>query len=167
MQMNDVYVECLVKAKSSFALKVLEGILVVVTIGAGFLAMLRFVEFVIIAIVAAIAAYFVYLSSDVEYEYLYLDKEISIDKVMAKSKRKRIGTYTVDRMEILAPINSYHLDEYKNRNVAQKDYSAGPGEKADGRYVLYYEGGEKLILSPSTELVNALRNVAPRKVFLD
>ena len=48
-----------------------------------------------------------------------------MDKVMAKAKRKRVATYSIDRLEILAPIKSYHLDNYKNRNVKVKDYSIG------------------------------------------
>ena len=55
--------------------------------------------------------------TDLEYEYLYLDKELSVDKIMAKSKRKRVGTYSLDRMEVFAPVYSYHLDNFKNRQV--------------------------------------------------
>ncbi len=165
--MNDVYVECLVQAKSSMLLKVLQVLLIAITIATGLLGLMGFIVFLIVAVVAGAAAYFVYLSADIEYEYLYLDKEITIDKVMAKTKRTRVGVYSISKMEILAPINSYRLGDYKNRDVKEKDYSAGPGEEKDDRYVLYYEGGERLILSPTTEMVNALRNVAPRKVFMD
>ena len=28
-----------------------------------------------------------------EYEYLYLDRELTIDKVMAKTRRKRVAVY--------------------------------------------------------------------------
>ena len=86
---------------------------------------------------------------------------------MAKSRRKRVGTYSVDRMEILAPVKSYHLDGFKNRNVKVKDYSIGEELQPDKRYAMFYEGGEKILLSPSEELVKAVRSVAPRKVFLD
>jgi len=30
---------------------------------------------------------------------------------------------------------------------------------------MYYEGGEKILLSPNEELVKVLKNMAPRKVF--
>ena len=90
-----------------------------------------------------------------------------MDKVLAKSKRKRVATYSVDRMEILAPIKSHQLDNYKNRNVKEKDFSIGEVCQPDLRYAMYYEGGEKLILSPSEALVKAIKNVAPRKVFMD
>ena len=86
---------------------------------------------------------------------------------MAKAKRKRVATYSIDRLEILAPIKSYHLDNYKNRNVKVKDYSIGEELQPDLRYVMYYEGGEKVLLSPSPELVKVIKTVAPRKVFTD
>ena len=92
-------------------------------------------------------------------------KELSVDKIMAKSKRKRVGTYSLDRMEVFAPVYSYHLDNFKNRQVKEKDYSIGEVLQPDGRYAMYYEGGEKILLSPNEELVKVLKNMAPRKVF--
>ena len=165
--MSDVYVECLVKAKQSAGGKVGKFLLVTLTVIFGLITLAGIGVALIVAVVTGLGAYFVNLYTDVEYEYLYLDKELTVDKVMAKSKRKRVGTYTVERMEVLAPIKSYHLDSFKNRTVKEKDYSIGEELQPDKRYVLYYEGGEKLILSPSEELVKALKNVAPRKVFMD
>ena len=164
----DTYVECLVKAKQSGVGKFFKMLLTMLTVmfvimmfmGGGPVAL-------IVAAITGIGAYFVNLNTDLEYEYLYVDKELSIDKVMAKTKRKRIGTYQVDRMEICAPFNSYHLDDYRKRNAKEKDYSIGEELKPDRRYIIYYEGGEKLILSPNEELIKALKNVAPRKVFTD
>jgi len=103
----------------------------------------------------------------VEYEYLYLDKEISVDRIMAQSRRKRMADYGLERMEVFAPIGSRHLDNFRKRDVKEIDYSTGKEEEPDGRYVMYYEGGVKVIFSPSEEFVNALYNAAPRKVFKD
>ena len=87
---------------------------------------------------------------------------------MAKSKRKRVATYQLDRVEILAPFKSYHLDNYRNRNVNKtKDYSIGEELQPDRRFIMYYEGGEKVILSPSEEMIKVMKNVAPRKIFAD
>ena len=54
--------------------------------------------------------------------------------------------YSLDRMEVFAPVYSYHLDNFKNRQVKEKDYSIGEVLQPDGRYAMYYEGGEKLSL---------------------
>lgn len=166
--MSDAYVECLVKAKPSMLGKFFKYVLIVLTVLLAFLMFLTMnVILLILAVAAGLGAYFVNLFTDLEYEYLYLDKELTIDKVMAKSKRKRVAVYQLDRVEILAPIKSYHLDNYKNRNVKEKDYSIGYEEQPDLRYAMYYEGGEKLILSPSADLIKVMRNAAPRKVFAD
>lgn len=165
--MSETYVECLVKAKQKTGMKLLKYLLIGLTVVFGLLALMGFVMALIAAVITGVGAYFVNLYSDLEYEYLYLDKELVIDKVMAKSKRKRVATYQLDRMEILAPIHSYQLDNYKNRQVKIKDYSIGEELKPDLRYALFYEGGEKLILSPSEEMIKVMRSAAPRKVFLN
>lgn len=164
--MSDMYVECLVKAKGSKAIKFFSGLLVALAVLFVFVMMVFGLAIVLVA-ACGIGAYLLNLYSDVEYEYLYLDKEISVDRVLAKSNRKRMAVYSVDRMEIFAPIKSYQLDNYKNRNVKVKDYSIGVELQPDKRYVMYYEGGEKIILSPSPEFIKAMKNAAPRKVFTD
>ncbi len=168
--MSDTYVECLVKAKQSTMGKIFKVLLIVLTvifgIGAFILPGIGLICF-IVAVVTGVGAYFVNMYTDLEYEYLYLDKELVVDKVMAKSKRKRVASYSVDRMEVLAPVNSYHLDNYRNRNVREKDFSIGEVLQPDLRYAMYYEGGEKVLLSPSEAMVKALKSVAPRKVFND
>lgn len=166
--MSDAYVECLVKAKPSMMGRFLKYLLIVLTVIFAFLMMLimNIIPF-LLAIAAGAGAYFVNMFTDLEYEYLYLDKELTVDKVMAKSKRKRVAVYQLDRIEILAPFKSYRLDGFRNRTVKEKDYSIGYEDKPDLRYVMYYEGGEKLILSPSPEMIKVMKNVAPRKVFTD
>lgn len=165
--MSETYVECLVKKESSTLGKLARIVLIMVTVVFALLMLMGYVLAFFVALAAGVGAYFVYLHTDVEYEYLYLDKEISVDKIMAKTKRKRIATFETERLEVLAPIKSYHLDNYRNRTVKTTDYSIGREEQPDERYVMYYDGSQKIILSPSEELVKAIRNVAPRKVFTD
>lgn len=165
---NDTYVECLVKAKQSPMAKFFSILLISLTVLFGIATLVLMMPLaLILAVITGVAAYFLNLYSNLEYEYLYLDRDLVIDKIMAKSKRKRIATYSVDRIEILAPIKSYHLDNYKNRNVKILDYSIREELQPDRRYAMYYEGGVKVILSPSEEIVKALKNVGPRKVFTD
>lgn len=167
INMSDMYVECLIKAKQKAVGKFFKIFLIMLAAMFGFLTLLGVVVAFVAAVLCAVGAYFVNLHTDIEYEYLYVDKELTIDKVLAKTKRKRMGVYHLDRMEIVAPIRSYHLDNYKNRQVKELDYSIGEELKPDERYAIYYEGGQKLILSPSEDLVKVMKNVAPRKVFME
>lgn len=164
--MSDIYVECLVQKKRAFGGRLLVGSLITLAVLSFLLMMIVNLVFLVF-LAALLGAYIAHIYTNIEYEYLYFDRELVIDKVLAKTKRKRIGTYSVDRMEVMAPIRSYHLDAFKHREGKVKDYSIGEELQPDQRYVIYYEGGEKLILSPSEELVKAMKNISPRKIFMD
>lgn len=139
--MSDAYVECLVKAKPSMPGKFFKYFLYLLTAA---LLILMFMTLnmilFLLAVAAGVGAYFVGLYTDLEYEYLYLDKELTIDKVMGKAKRKRVAVYQLERMEIFAPVKSYHLDNFRNRQTKDKDYSIGYEDQPDLRYAMYYEG---------------------------
>ena len=165
-QMNETYVEWLVKKKTPAWMTLLK---IPSMMLAGCFILIGFVFFpaFLVGIALGIGAYIVYLNADLEYEYLYLDKELAVDKIMAKTRRKRVVSYQLDRIEILAPIKSYRLDNYRKRQAKVKDYSIGEELQPDRRYLMFYEGGEKIVLSPSEELIKVMKNAAPRKVFSD
>lgn len=163
---SETYVECLVAKKPSFMTRFLKTLLIMLTVCFVLIGIV-FVPALLVAIATGVGAYFAYMNADIEYEYLYLDKEITIDKVMAKSKRKRAAVYDVNRMDILAPINSHRLDSYKNRGTKTSDYSSGVDGQPDKRYMMVCDGDVKVILEPSAEMVKAIQMVAPRKVFTD
>lgn len=164
--MNEIYVELLVKKKTPVYmafLKILTIMLAVCFILVGTILW----PALIIGVVMIIAAYFIYLNADLEYEYLYLDKELTVDKIMAKTKRKRVATFDMTKMEIMAPINSHHLDSYKNRKNKSVDFSSGEVKQPDVRFMFFYDGRTKVIFEPDEELYKAIYMIAPRKVFKD
>ncbi|MBQ7839004.1 MAG: hypothetical protein IJ390_00730 [Lachnospiraceae bacterium] len=164
--MSESYVECLVARKQSGgwnALKVFLTVLMVICIIGGMV----FYPILLLALAAGVGAYFVAQRANVEYEYLYVDKEVTVDKIMNKTKRKKAESFDLDSVEIFAPIKSWHLDGKQNGNYKVTDYSSGVEEKPDKRYVMIYKGGRKIIFEPSVAMVKAMQNVAPRKVFLD
>ena len=81
--MNETYVECLVKKETPIYMKLLK--ILTIMLAACFV-ILGFITLIamIIGVLLCVAAYFVYLNCDLEYEYLYVDKELSVDKIMAK-----------------------------------------------------------------------------------
>mgnify|MGYP006928122122 CR=1 FL=1 len=164
--MNESYVECLVAKKPSGGLAVLKIVLIVVTV-IGFIGGMVLLPLLIVAVAAGVGAYFASMHANMEYEYLYVDREISVDKIFNKTRRKRAEKFEVDRMEIFAPINSWHMDDYKNRQFKTTDYSSGVAGQPDRRYVMIYNGEKKVIFEPSEAMVKAIQSVAPRKVFLD
>lgn len=165
--MNETYVEWLVKRKTPAYMTLLKFLTIILAAGFILLGAAGYLLAMIIGIVFGVAAYFVSLNADLEYEYLYVDKELTVDKVLAKSKRKRVAVYDIEKMEILAPVNSWHLDNYKNRADKTVDYSSGEEKQPDHRFVFYYDGQKRVIIEPNEEMIKAITMVAPRKVFKD
>jgi hypothetical protein len=164
--MADTYIECLIRVKKAVWAKFVKLLLIMVAIAFAVIGLVVPVSF-LIAVAVGIIAFMFNLYTNIEYEYLYLDRELIIDRILAQSKRKRIGVYGIDRVELMAPINSYHLDSHKNRTVKTIDLSDKEVGPPDRRYVIYYEGNLRLLITPTESIVKAMKNLAPRKIFLD
>jgi len=166
--MNETYVEVLVKRKDTFGGKLLRTFMIVLTIMSVLLGLFLGQSILLLAaLIFGFLAYLARIRTSLEYEYLYIDKEISIDKIYAQTKRKRAEKMELERIEIIAPIKSYRLDNYKNRTIKAIDYSSGVLEQPDKRYVIYYDGVKKYIIEPTPAMIKAIQQVAPRKVFTD
>ena len=165
--MSETYVECLVARKPSAVMTFLKFLLIMFTVVFLLFGLVGYIVFLIAGIVTGIGAYFATMNSNIEYEYLYVDKEISVDKVMAKSRRKKAGSFSIEQMEVFAPLNSHRLDSYRNRDTKTVDYSSGIAAQPERRYMMVCNGGTRVILEPNEALIKAVQNVAPRKVFTD
>ncbi|MCR4584587.1 MAG: DUF6106 family protein [Lachnospiraceae bacterium] len=168
----DTYIEYMVKRKSGpkeMAIRYLCMFLIILSVVAAVMLMYPPVLIITVGLWAAYR-YLVYPLTDIEYEYLYVDRSLTVDKIMAKEKRKTVATYEIDRLEILAPMGSHRLDEFKSRDLKTADYSSGteiPEDAEDMRYVMIYEGGLKIVLDLTKEFVKIIQNNSPRKVFFD
>ncbi len=72
--------------------------------------------FLLAAVVLGIACYFIVPKTDLEYEYLFVNGEMDIDMVMAKSKRKKAKTVNIREADLVAPLDSHRLDYYNSNS---------------------------------------------------
>lgn len=165
--MNESYVELLVKRQTPMKDKILFGFVVACTVVFAFLYFATSNLLMLLGLVAfGVATYFAYMNTNLEYEYLYVDKELTVDKIMARSNRKKVTQISLERLEVFAPVNSWHVADYKNRLVGKvPDYSSGLADA--NPYLLVYNGQSGVIIEPNEELIKVLKNIAPRKVFTD
>jgi hypothetical protein len=172
--MNELdYVECIVKRKTSPLFVFLKFVCIILAVisALGFMtgigAIIGMIVTLAFTVFFGFMAFLCNLNSNIEYEYQYCEKEVTVDKILNKNSRKRVGKFETERMEAFGPINSYHLDEFKNKNYQVLDFSDGEVHQPDTRYALYYDGRQKLIMNPDERLVAAVYQVAPRKTFKD
>ena len=163
--MNDTYVEVLVPRKKNPLVGVGRILMYVLAVVCFLLTFAKGVFFVGV-IAFACLAYFVFPRFDIEYEYLYLDKELSIDKIMSKEKRAKVMDIDLEKMEIMARSNSHELDSYRARGLKEHDFTSG--EDGMAVYTIVFESGREgtilVNIEPGEEMLRAIRNVFPRKV---
>lgn len=162
--MNETYYEIMVEKKKSQVMKTAQIATAIMTVFFVFSMMMGMFFGLIFAIASGAASYFLKLFNSVEYEYLYIDKELQIDRILAKNKRKRMETIDLNEFEILAPIRSHELDRYRNQNAKKLDYSSGDESQNASKYMLVVKG-KQIIFEPTEEMVKTIRMFAPRKVF--
>lgn len=160
--MSDFYTEQLIKKQTGMKDVVIKAVLVAVAI-VSVLTVFIFPMGLLIPIIVIALVWFLMTRLNVEYEYLYVNGDLDIDKIMNKSKRKRVFSANVDSMELLAPVNSPRLDQFQNARVI--NLSSG---NADARlYALIVSGNgqmSKLIFEPNDTIIEGIYMLAPRKV---
>lgn len=160
--MNNSYVEHLVKGKDSIlwkALFVVSVILAAVSLGFAMVNMFGILLFIAFSVVV----YFVWLNTSIEYEYLYIDGEFSVDAVLHKSRRKKLVNVKASDLIICAPVNS---DEVKyNANGAKLLDVAGECREQDRYVYVYNQGSQKVAMTfEMTEaLEKEIRYYTPQK----
>ncbi|MCR4792814.1 MAG: DUF6106 family protein [Lachnospiraceae bacterium] len=162
--MDKGYYEFLVKGKPNMGAKigkVVFFILAVLFIGVALL--LGSMILIVAGIAFGVGAYFVSGYTDVEYEYLYLDKELSVDRVYNKERRKHAETFKMDKVQMFAPEKSSKLDNYGNvSGMKVTDYSCPDEKNGLKRFVMIYEGGRKIFFTLDEEMIKAFKNTTPR-----
>ncbi len=165
-------IEVVVSRKPNTLFKFLRVLLIMLAVCFLFLGLVGIMAAFIPGIGCLVGYYFVNMNVGIDYEYSYVQKELRIAKIMNKERRKEVATYDLEKMEILAPVRSWHLDSYKNKQIAKDvDYSSGEEKQPDPCYYLYLEGNTRLKLElegeEAMQLLDAVKQMAPRKVFTD
>ena len=114
--MGDFYTEQLIKKQGDMKDLVIKAVLVAVAI-VSVLTVFIFPMGLIFPIIVIAMVWFLISRLNVEYEYLYVNGDLDIDKIMNKSKRKRVFSTNVKEMELFAPVNSERLEQFKNSKV--------------------------------------------------
>lgn len=166
--MSDLYTEHLVKRKTPASAKAIKILMIVVTVVAVLAAMMISPIVWVVALGMILLDYFKLGSFDLEYEYLYVNGELDIDKIMSQQKRKRVASYDMSDMEILAPTNSHELDSYRNnRNLKIANYSSQEENAKTYTMIISKEGNmEMVILEPNDIILKDIQRMNPRKVKL-
>ena len=161
---DDAYAEWLVKRKDpiyAIPVKILMAVLCLVSL----LIAMQTAFGAILLIAVGIAAYFVFINLSVEFEYLVVEGDVSIDRILARSRRKKVLDCKKEEIQIVAPSDSYMLKDYEKTGMKVKDCTSGRNESKT--YALIYQQGAdcvKILFEPDEKILRALRHSVPGKL---
>ena len=102
-----------------------------------------------------------------EYEYLFAEGGLRIDRIMGKARRKKAFDCEKDDIQLIAPADSYMLKDYSKQGMKIMDCTSG---KQGGKvYALMYQKGAdtmKVLIEPNEKMLGAMRRAFPRKFVL-
>ncbi len=164
--MNESYAEAGVKRNKtmkSYLIKsaIIFAIVAVFFVGTLFLGSLA----TVIAGIMIVVCVYLFPRFNVEYEYIYCDGQIDFDRITGNAKRKNILRIDFDKVEMVAPVNSHALDNYRHMNLVTKDFSS---LKADAKVYAIVCRGErdnlKILFEPSEKMLTCIKQKTPRKI---
>ena len=168
--MSDLYSELLVKKEKTMKDNLIKvgaiGLTALLVMAGLFIHPLALLPAIILGVVSYL---FIIPKTDLEYEYLFVNGEMDIDMIMAKSKRKKAGSFRLSETDIVAPMDSHRLDYYKN-NQKLKVLDFSSGNEKNKRYGVVTRNEKEscmIIIEPDENMAKAIKNSAPSKVFLD
>lgn len=164
--MNDSYTEWLVKRKAPAYSIIIKALLIFLCAIGAFLALVNPFGILILAAVAA-ATYFIFQNLSLEFEYLIVNDQISIDKIMGQARRKKVWEGVLSEIQIITPLDSYVLKDYEKPGMKVLDFgSHAPGAKVYG--MIHQGEGQctKIIFEPNEKILHHIRQRAPRKVVV-
>ena len=167
--MGDLYSEYLVKKKPTVLDAVIKYGLIILTVLAALAGLFVSPVILVLAVIFGVVSYLVIPKTDIEYEYLFVNGELDIDMVMAKTKRKKVNTFDLREADLIAPVNSQRMAYYNNNSKLKiLDYSSGDESHRRFAVIIRADGDTcKVILEPDDTMAQAIKNSAPSKVFLD
>ncbi|HOQ16793.1 MAG TPA: DUF6106 family protein [Defluviitaleaceae bacterium] len=104
---------------------------------------------------------------DIEYEYILTNDELDVDKIIGKSKRKKLLTVSVKEFEIMAHVNDEkYAHELSNYNKIL-DYSSGEIKLNTYAAIFNYNNQKvKMIFEPNEEIIKGIFQYIPRKLHI-
>ena len=163
--MTEFMTEQLVKREETLGTKVKKALLIIVTALVVLLAMVVPILMIVAVIVVAVVV-FLFRRMDVEFEYLYFNGDLDIDKIFNKSSRKRMfRTNIKDDMYLIAPTGASEL--YQFREMKKLDFSSQNPESRTYTMIATHKGEKvQVIFEPNENILKGIQDLAPRKIIL-
>lgn len=164
--MNESYAEAGVKRSKTMKTNLIKvgiifAVIVVFVFGTVFLGTIGS----FISAIMLVGCIYLFPRFNVEYEYIYCDGQLDFDRITGNAKRKNALRIEFEKVEMVAPVNSHALDNYKHMNLVTKDFSSlNPDAKV---YAIICRGERenlRILFEPTEKMIACIKQKTPRKI---
>ena len=161
--MNEFLTEQLVKRSNTVATTLKKAGLIAITVLSVFLGFI-YPLLIWLTVILVFVDIFLIKRMNVEFEYVYFNGDLDIDKIMNMQSRKKMFSTNIKEIEVVAPSGSVELHPYQRTKTL--DYSTqNPDDKVFEMVTMYKGETVKVLFNPNEKILNEMKNMAPRKVF--
>ena len=166
--MGDVFVEQIIKKNLPLGgLAIRTGAVLLVLIGILFIPYLGMLGLTITALLIYLA-YLAFVYTSAEWEYSFVNGELTIDKILGKRKRKPVETYDIKKASLIAPANSEEIRQ-KSEFLTKINYVGT--RNIENQYSIIIDdvegvkGALMITIEPDKKLIDAMYKVRPNNVI--
>lgn len=161
--MSEFYIEQLIKVKNR--INIYGATLLSIAVLISLIGLILGVNLTVVGMLLLVAGMLLTFKSSIEYEYLFLNREVDIDVIIRKKKRKKVYSFDMNDVVVVARADAGEVKLYQT--IKSKDFSSNLNQDKVYKVVLSHMGKmEGVLIEPNSELLEAMKSVAPRKVFI-
>lgn len=167
--LNDIFIEKLVKRKSTTSIIALKALIVVAS-----LIICVSVLFTPLTSVAGPVSFFVVgwvawiliRRLNFEFEYSLTNGELDIDIIIGLKKRNHMLSLRFSDVDFMAPVGEQYADKFSDKNVETVYDAASSKDSPDRWFVIFRKDGHrcKLIFEPNERMVEGMHQYNPQNV---
>ncbi|MBU3227152.1 DUF6106 family protein [Clostridium algidicarnis] len=161
----DNFYEQLLTTKEHFAYKIANVLMyLIVILGVAGLILGKFLLFIVF-VLTAVGIFFFKKNLFIEYEYIFTNGEIDIDKIFEMKKRKRIISFNIKDVQIIAKDNSQYIKDFINKpNKVINLYP--PNYNGEIFVAILNKGAETIMIkfAPDEKILNLAFKYNPRAI---
>ena len=166
--MTEFMTEQLVKRRETLKNKLIKALIVAVAISLFvifFPILLAIPALFFVWIFIIVLVMYLFQRMNVEFEYVYFNGDLDIDKIVNKQSRKSMfKTNIKEDMDFMAPTGAPELYQYQN--LKKLDFSTKTPENKTYTMITLHKGQKvQVIFEPNEEILKGIRDWAPRKII--
>ena len=166
--MNNLPTEQIIKTKAPAVSIVFKFIMIAACILAVTTIPSTYALGVFLLAILVVATVIVFKYYNAEYEYSLVDNDLTVDKIMSRSMRKRCGVFSMSKASVIARAGSQEALRMEHKKLRTYDFTSN--ENKDGIVVVYTMDSSnemvKIFLEPDERMTEAMRQVAQKNAFM-